>query len=117
MIQTYIKKLVSYGVQTGLVPAEDVIFTTNRLLELFQLDELEDSDTNVTMREDELEEVLGGMMDYAYEKGIMTENSIVYRDLFDTKIMSMLMPRPSEVIRRFRELYEKVSPEAATDYY
>ncbi len=117
MIQTYIRKLVSYGVQTGLVPAEDVIYTTNRLLELFQLDELEDCDTNVTMREDELEDVLGAMMDYAYEKGIMTENSIVYRDLFDTKIMSLLMPRPSEVIRRFHELYENVSPEAATDYY
>ncbi|MBO5337323.1 MAG: UDP-glucose--hexose-1-phosphate uridylyltransferase [Lachnospiraceae bacterium] len=117
MIQTYIRKLVSYGVQTGLVPAEDVIYTTNRLLELFQLDELEDCDTNVTMREDELEDVLGAMMDYAYEKGIMSENSIVYRDLFDTKIMSTLMPRPSEVIRRFHELYDNVSPEAATDYY
>ncbi|MBQ2803707.1 MAG: UDP-glucose--hexose-1-phosphate uridylyltransferase [Lachnospiraceae bacterium] len=117
MIYTYIKKLVSYGVQTGLVPSEDAIFTTNRLLELFELDELEDSNESTTMREDELEEVLGAMMDYAYEKGIMTENSIVYRDLFDTKIMSILMPRPSEVIRRFKELYENVSPEAATDYY
>ena len=117
MIQTYIKKLVSYGVQTGLVPREDVIFTTNRLLELFGLDELEDSDTDVTMGEDELEEVLSGMLDYAFEKGLMAENSIVYRDLFDTKIMSMLMPRPSEVIRRFFELYENVSPQAATDYY
>lgn len=120
MIQTYIKKLVDYGVQTGLVPQEDVIFTTNRLLELFELDELEqpeETDTNVTMREEELEQVLGAMLDYAYEKGIMTENSVVYRDLFDTKIMSMLMPRPSEVIRQFHDLYEKVSPEAATDYY
>ena len=117
MIQTYIKKLVSYGVQTGLVPAEDVIFTTNRLLELFQLEELEAPEEAVTMREDELEEVLGGMLDYAYEKGIMTENSIVYRDLFDTKIMSMLMPRSSEVIAHFYDLYENASPEAATDYY
>ena len=117
MIYTYIKKLVSYGIQTGLVPAEDEIFTTNRLLELFELDDLKDDDSDVTMQEDELEEVLGKMMDYAYEKGIMAENSIAYRDLFDTKIMSMLMPRPSEVIRRFHELYDYVSPKAATDYY
>ena len=103
MIQSCIKKLVSYGVQTGLVPEEDAIFTANRLLELFCLDELE--------------EVLSEMLDYAYDKGIMLENSIVYRDLFDTKIMGMLMPRPSEVIRRFYELYEKESPKAATDYY
>ena len=40
-IQVLIRKLVSYGVQTGLVPEEDVIYTTNRLLELFELDELE----------------------------------------------------------------------------
>ena len=42
MSQTYIRKLISYGVNTGLVPQEDVIYTTNRLLELFKLDELEE---------------------------------------------------------------------------
>ena len=116
-IQSDIRKLVSYGVKTGLVPEEDVIFTTNKLLELFCLDELEDSDEIISMEESELEQVLSSMCDYAYEKGLMAENSVTYRDLFDTKIMSMLMPRPSEVIRRFHELYEQESPEAATDYY
>lgn len=116
-IQSDIRKLVSYGVKTGLVPEEDVIFTTNKLLELFCLDELEDSDEMISMEESELEQVLSSMCDYAYEKGLMAENTVTYRDLFDTKIMSMLMPRPSEVIRRFRELYEQESPEAATDYY
>ena len=114
-IQVLIRKLVSYGVQTGLVPEEDVIYTTNRLLELFELDELEDRD-NVTMREDELEEVLKGMLDYAYEKGILKENSVVYRDLFDTKLMDCLMPRPGEVVKKFEELYAK-SPQEATDYF
>lgn len=116
-IQSDIRKLVSYGVKTGLVPEEDVIFTTNRLLELFGLDELEDSDEEFSMEESELEKVLGSMCDYAYEKGLMAENTVTYRDLFDTKIMSMLMPRPSEVIGKFRKLYEQESPEAATDYY
>ena len=116
-IQSDIRKLISYGVKTGLVPEEDVIFTTNRLLELFCLDELEDSDEVISMEESELEKVLGSMCDYAYEKGLMTEKSVTYRDLFDTKIMSMLMPRPSEVINKFHELYEQESPEAATDYY
>lgn len=116
-IQTDIRKLVAYGVSAGLVPTEDIVFTTNRLLELFGLDELEETDKSVTMDASELEEVLGRMCDYAYEKGLMAENTVTYRDLFDTKIMSMLMPRPSEVIHKFRELYEKESPEAATDYY
>ena len=68
------------------------------------------------MEPDELETVLSEMMDYAYAQGIMTEDSIVYRDLFDTKIMSMLVPRPSEVIAKFAEKYEQ-SPQAATDYF
>ena len=120
MIGTYIRKLVLYGVMTGLVPEADVIYTTNRLLELFGLDEPEGgdaNDTDVTMEVDELETVLSGMLDYAYEKGLIEENSVAYRDLFDTKIMSLLMPRPSEVIRKFYDIYEKESPEAATDYY
>ena len=116
-IQTDIRKLVAYGVSAGLVPTEDIVFTTNRLLELFELDELEETDNSVTMDASELEAVLGRMCDYAYEKGLMAENTVTYRDLFDTKIMSMLMPRPSEVIHKFWELYEKESPEAATDYY
>lgn len=116
MIQKNIRKLVQYGLNTGLIEPEDKIYTTNRLLELFQLDDLEDSDEQITMAEDELETVLGEMMDYAYEKGIMTENSVVYRDLFDTKIMSMLVARPSEVIDKFHGLYEK-SPKEATDFF
>ena len=116
MIQQDIRKLVAYGLRTGLLEKEDEIYTTNRLLELFVLDELEDIDGAITMEAEELEEVLGHMMDYACEKGIMKENSITYRDLFDTKIMSMLVPRPSEVIRRFKALYEE-APVKATDFY
>ena len=116
MIQNNIRKLVEYGLKTGLIEELDKIYTTNRLLELFQLDELEDSDADITMETDELETVLNEMMDYAYEHGIMTENSIVYRDLFDTKIMSMLVPRPSEVIAEFEAKYEQ-SPKEATDYF
>ena len=65
---------------------------------------------------EELETILGEMLDYAYEKGLLEENSVAYRDLFDTKIMSVLVPRPSEVIRIFHEKYEK-SPKEATDYF
>ncbi len=117
MVQESIQKLVQYGLQTGLVPAEDKIYTQNRLLELFELDEPGEFAEEVSMSEEELESVLADLMDYAYEKGILKENSIGYRDLFDTKIMSVLMPRPSEVIAKFRDLYEKKGPEAATDYY
>lgn len=114
MIQQNIRKLVQYGLLTGLIEKEDEIYTTNRLLELFGLDELEDGG-NVSMSVKELEPVLKEMLDYACEKGLI-EDSIVYRDLFDTKIMGLLTPRPSEVIRTFREKYEK-DPKEATDYF
>ena len=120
MIQENIIKLVSYATACGLCAPEDRIFTINRLLELFRLDSPEaegkKADPAFTMKTDELEKVLGEMLDYAYEQRLLPENSVTYRDLFDTKIMGMLMPRPSEVIQRFRELYRQ-SPAAATDYF
>ncbi|MBR1860332.1 MAG: UDP-glucose--hexose-1-phosphate uridylyltransferase [Lachnospiraceae bacterium] len=127
MIQNDIRKLVRYGLQTGLVSGEDEIFTTNRLLELFKLDDPGDAENSgeddITFSEEELasgtvlEKILGSMLDHAFEAGLIAENTTTYRDLFDTKIMSMLMPRPSEVISRFNRIYETEGAEAATDYY
>ncbi len=72
MIQDNIKKLVEYGLITGLIGEEDKIYTTNRLLELFQLEELEEG-WDVSMTVEELPTVLTELMDYAYEQGRMTE--------------------------------------------
>lgn len=116
-----IKALVNYGLETGLLAKEDEIFTINRLLELFGLDEMEEGAEDVSGNVVDadgsgLEKILGEMMDYAHEAGLMPEDDITHRDLFDTKIMSMLMPRPNEVIRKFHELYDN-SPGEATDYF
>ncbi len=121
MIQEAIRKLIVYGLKTGLVPEQDKIYTTNRLLELFELDELEDVDEKKEQEiegtdVEDLENILSDMLYYAYEKGILKENGVVYRDLFDTKIMSILMPRPSEVIKTFQEYYGQ-DAQKATDYY
>ena len=123
MIQNSIRDLVRYGLATGLVEPEDTIYTMNRLLELFGLEEPEDAETPITADKEEepllaekLEGILKDMLDYAAEKGLLENDSVVYRDLFDTKIMSVLVARPSEIIRKFRECYA-VSPEAATEYF
>lgn len=115
MIQDSIKKLVEYGLLTGLLEEEDKIYTTNRLLELFELDELEDGGEDAAVTVEDLEAILKEMLDYACEKGL-TQDSVVYRDLFDTKIMGLLTPRPSEVIRAFRDKYAS-DPKEATDYF
>lgn len=116
-IEKRINQLVSYGLRTGLLEEEDCIYTTNRLLELFELDGPGGPADGDGQEETPLEEILSDLLDYAYENGMMKENSIVYRDLFDTRIMSLLMPRPSEVIARFQELYDNKGAEAATDYF
>ena len=125
MIQERILELTEYGLVTGLVEPEDRRFTINRLLELFHLDELEDEvaaayakRTPMTQESAEaaLEDILNEMLDYAAEDGLMPEDTITCRDLFDTKIMGMLVLRPSEVIKKFQALYQ-ISPKEATDYF
>ena len=112
-----ILRLVSYGINTGLIEKEDIIYTQNRLLSLFHMDEPDDSCTRLTAdNEDTLEEILSGLLDYAYEKGIIPENTVTYRDLFDVKLMASLVKRPSEVIREFWQNYS-CSPKLATDSY
>ena len=126
MIQERILELTEYGLVTGLIEPQDKRFTINRLLELFHIDELEDEVTAAYEKrtpmtqesaEEALPQILAEMLDYAAEQMLIPDNTITYRDLFDTKIMSMLVPRPSEVVRRFYDLYEKESPQAATDYF
>ena len=112
MINKAISELVEYGLSTGLVLPEDEIYVTNQILETLGLEEFER--TECTAPED-LEPVLKVILDFAVEKGLI-EDSVVYRDLFDTKIMGKLVPAPSIVIGRFNELY-KEDPKKATDYF
>ena len=112
MIDKSIKKLVCYGLEKGLFSERDRIYVTNRILEILNLDEY-DCDEEFT--EVNLEETLKELLDFAVEKGLI-EDSIVHRDLFDTKLMGAMIPRPSEVTDRFNELY-KDSPKSATDYF
>ena len=104
--------LVQYAENEKLIEKEDETFAVNRLLEALQLDSFEETELKADY---ELQDILGAILDYACENGLC-ENSVVYRDLFDTKIMGLLTPRPSEVIRTFKSKYAE-SPEAATDYY
>lgn len=113
MINQYITALVNYGLKTGLIEKEDRAFTVNRLLELFQLEDYKETSPCSDMP---LNKILKGMLDYAGEQGMLIENSIVYRDLFDTKIMGLLVPRPSDIIKKFKDYYAK-DPKMATDYY
>ena len=113
MIYEAVAKLMQYGRTTGLVAAEDEIYVTNQVLEALNLSEYEKPEQ--IPEEVELEDILKEITDYAVSRG-MIEDSVVYRDLFDTKIMGKLVPAPSTVIANFNELYQE-GPKCATDYF
>ena len=108
-----IKKLVQYGIDTGLTPECERIYTTNMLLDLMRENSYEDVACDLS--DIVLEDVLHDLLDEACARGII-EDDITSRDLFDTKLMNALLPRPAQVQQTFREQYE-ISPEAATAYY
>lgn len=112
MIDSSIKALISYAVDNGLIEESDKVYCTNAVMYLLKKDEFDDT---CEAAKGEINEILDTLCDYAAEKGII-EDSIVYRDLFDTAIMGTLTPRPSQVIEKFNGLYSE-SPENATDYY
>ena len=113
MVYEAIKKLVTYGMETGLISEEEKIYSTNLILDVLKLDDYEEP--KESYEKVELEPVLKELLDYAVEKGLI-EDSVVYRDLFDTRLMNCLVPRPSQVIKTFKEKYA-ASPEEATNYY
>lgn len=108
-----IEKLLAFAESVKLIESEDVVYSRNNLLAVFGLDDCEE--VTETFEIEKPYDILNRMCDWAAEKGLI-ENTFDERDLFDTKVMGELTPRPSEVIRKFKEDY-KVSPETATDNY
>ena len=111
-IETYIDSLVSYAMNSGLAEPEDHWVLVNRLLDILQKPDYEPSDEPMT---EDIEEILGGILDYAVENGLCDDN-ITAKDIFDTRIMGAVTPMPREIIRTFWEKYKK-SPVEATDWY
>ena len=112
MINNSISALVDYALRNKLIKDEDRVYSVNRLLEIMNADEYKKP---VEPQKMTLPQILNDLCDCAVKSGII-DDGIAAHDLFDTKIMGALTPRPSEVIAQFRKLYA-VSPEMATDYF
>ena len=108
-----INRLLNFALQQGLIAPEDKYYSANLLLDLLGVDEFEVIEVDETLPI--AHDILENMLDYAVEKGLC-EDTVTQRDLFDTRIMNCVMPRPSEVVGNFKKLYEK-SKVQATDYF
>lgn len=114
MVYKAIEGLVQYGLDRGLIEETDAIYARNQILDVLKMDEYEAPEGAVPCLD--LEAILKVLLNYAAETGVLENDSVVYRDLLDAKLMNCLMPRPGQVQREFWRYYEE-SPETATDWY
>ena len=114
MIDEAVSKLATYALRTGLIQENEYTWAINTILDVLKLDSY--TDPGQEWGEIELAPVLEELLNDAYARGVLTENSVVYRDLFDTELMGRLTPRPALVTSLFQKLYEK-DPKRATDWY
>ena len=109
-----ISRLLHYGLQRGLIALEDAAYAANRMLAQLHLREFTPQAV-----EEELPypaEPLAALCEYAAQAGLIDPDTQDARDQFDTELMNCLMPRPSEVVKKFYDLYRE-DKQAATDYY
>ena len=114
MIDEAVSKLATYALRTGLIQENEYTWAINTILDVLKLDSY--TDPGQEWGELELAPILGKLLDDAYARGVLTENSVVYRDLFDTELMGRLIPRPAQVIEAFQSLCA-ADPRKATDWY
>ena len=106
-----ISELVTYGIEKGLIDIDDKIYVINRLLEEFEKNSFTWADVPVRS----LDQILEDFMAYSVEAGILEDESVTLKDLYDTKIMGLITPPPSQVRNKFKSLYAQ-NPKAATDH-
>ena len=108
-----INRLLNFAVQNGLITEDDMYYSANLLLDVLKAQEF----TMVKVEEKlpTATPILENMLDYMAEKEMFV-NTVTQRDLYDTALMNCVMPRPSEVIAKFKADYA-VSPEKATENY
>ena len=114
-MELLISQLIEYAVRKGWIEDSDRIWASNRILEALQMDGF-DGLVDIEGELPPIQDILDGLCDHAYEHGVIEGNSATYRDLFDTALMGLIMPRPSKIAEEFYRRYES-SPKEATDWY
>ena len=98
-----ISQLIHFALEHNMIQEEDIDYSVNLLLDLLQLDDIHLQKINEPVKE--CVSILEKILNYAVSKNII-EDQITAKDLFDTRIMNCIMPRPSEVHKTFKEKYK-----------
>ncbi|ADH61418.1 UDP-glucose--hexose-1-phosphate uridylyltransferase [Thermoanaerobacter mathranii subsp. mathranii str. A3] len=115
-VALHIERLIKFALKKGLIEELDVIPSRNALMDLFKIEKLYEGE----VPEEELNspsDILNKLLDYAAQIGIICDNTITYRDLMDARIMGLLMPRQSEVVKKFNTIALEEGIEKATEYF
>ncbi len=110
-----IERLLNYGLQKGLIASQDKIYIRNLLFDLLKVENI----IEVTEVDETLEtctDILDKISNYAVNKDFIGDN-VTEKDLFSTKIMGILTPRPSVVIQDFFKLYDNDKTKATEYFY
>lgn len=109
-----VERLIDFALRNKMIDEYDVVPTRNSLLDLFKISEPYTGEKTVE-NGDNPSEILQQLLDYAAEIGLLEINTTTYRDLLDAKIMGLLMPRQSEIIRNFESTTLVKGIQKATD--
>ncbi|WP_138826665.1 UDP-glucose--hexose-1-phosphate uridylyltransferase [Bacillus altitudinis] len=109
-----LEQLIQYGVNKELISPLDMDYTRNRLLEVLGLD---DAEARTVSGDNDLEDILMPMLDWAVETGLIPDGTDTYRDLLDAKIMGCLVAPPSVIYAKFEEKRKHCGPKAATSWF
>lgn len=115
-INFHIENLLAYGLFNNLFEQSDYFFVRNKLMSLLKVENIYEGnfifDKNQT-----IDNILKPILDYAFEIGIITENTTTFRDNLEAEIMGLIIARPSEIIAKFEYLKEKSGIKSSTDWY
>ena len=111
-ISSYIAALAEYGLRKGLIEPADRTWAVNSLLQVMELQEYEEPEQTPELS---LEDILGALVEFSVKRGLVGDD-VTSRDLFDTRLMGVLTPRPSWVIGEFSRRAAE-DGRTATDWY
>jgi len=114
-----IESLLAFAIKNKIIHKLDIIYMRNSLMNILKLKEVKPIILELDSMDipETASPILNSMLEFAWQKRLMPDNTLTSKDLFDTAIMGILMPKPSEIVNEFYSLKESQSIIAATEYF